>query len=484
MNVLLINPPARSITNEPIIVPPLGLLYLAAMLEKESIKVSILDAFAERMTWETFEKELKAIQADIIGISGMTPVIDVYQKAIQIARKYCKYIIMGGPHVSAYRSKIFIDIPEVDYALIGEAEYTFISLIECLESNNFKAITKIPGIVSRDYCNPEPPIITDVNSLPFPARHLIPINKYRYSLSHYKPVFTLITSRGCPYQCIFCDKTISGSKYRARSADNVIAEIEDIVSKYNAKSIIIYDDLFTIDKKRTIEICRKIIEKNLKIEWKCEGRVDRIDEEMLAWMKKAGCSLIAYGVESGNLNSLKFLKKNFTPQQTEKAFKLTRQNKIKTLAYFILGIPIETYKEALQSIDFAINIKPDFIQFSLLSPTFGTELYQIAQEKGWYKEIEVKDLLGKDKKRAVIETPEWTEDKLRKIIRVAYFKFYFRPTYIIPKIVQALFSKKLFNYTKQGIIILIWYLNSLYTQLIIKLKKSNIPKEAKNAKRI
>lgn len=451
MNVLLINPPARCISMEPIIVPPLGLLYLAAMCEKESINVSVLDAFALRMTWEKFEKELRSLQPDIIGISSMTPVIDVYEKAAQIARKYCKYIIMGGPHISAYRSRIFIDIPEVDYGLAGEAEQTFISLIECLQQNNFKAISKIPGIISRDYCNPSAPTIKDVDSLPFPARHLTPIKKYTYSLSKYQPVFTMMTSRGCPYQCIFCDKTVSGSKYRPRSPENVIAEIEHLVSNYYAKSIIIYDDLFTIDKKRTIEICKQIINKKIKIEWKCEGRVDRIDDEMLEWMKKAGCSTIAYGVESGNIESLKFLKKNFTPQQIQNAFKLTKKYKIKTLAYFILGIPNESYKKALKSINFAININPDYIQFSLLSPTYGTELYKLAQKESWYSQIDAKDPLGKDKKRSVLITPEWTEEKLRKIIKIAYLKFYFRFSYIFSKILQISSYKNFLNNIKQAL---------------------------------
>ena len=451
MNVLLINPPARSISTEPIIVPPLGLLYLAAMLEKESINVAVLDAFALRMSWDKFESELRTLQPDIIGISSMTPVIDVYKKAVQIARKYCKYIIMGGPHISAYRSKIFIDIPEVDYAIAGEAEYTFISFFENLKQNNFRAISKIPGIISRDYCSAEIPTVEDVNSLPFPARHLTPFKKYSYSLSKYEPVFTMMTSRGCPYQCIFCDKTVSGSKYRPRSPENVTAEIEHLVSNYNAKSIIIYDDLFTIDKKRTIEICKQIINKKLNIEWKCEGRVDRIDDEMLEWMKKAGCSMIAYGVESGNIESLKFLKKSFTPEQIQNAFQLTRKHKIKALAYFILGIPNESYKEALKSIDFAINIKPDYIQFSLLSPTYGTELYKLAQKEAWYSEIDVKDPLGKDKKRAVLITPEWTEEKLQKIIKIAYFKFYFRFSYIFSKLFQIYSSKNFLNNIKQAV---------------------------------
>lgn len=145
----------------------------------------------------------------------------------------------------------------------------------------------------------------------------------------------MFTSRGCPYNCIFCDKSIFGSKWRARSPENIINELKDIVATLGVKTIIFYDDLFTVNKERAINICRGIIDAGLKITWKCEGRVNLVDEELLGWMKKAGCKMIAYGVESGNQRGLDYLNKNTTPAQIKRAFNLTHQAGIKTMAYFI-----------------------------------------------------------------------------------------------------------------------------------------------------
>ncbi len=197
----------------------------------------------------------------------------------------------------------------------------------------------------------------------------------------------MITSRGCPYHCIFCDKSIFGSKWRARSSQNVLEEIEEIVKDFKIKSIIIYDDLFTLNKQRVIEICQGILERGLRVEWKCEGRVDRVDAEMLRWMKKAGCSLIAYGVESGNQIGLDYLQKKITLAQIRQAFELTHKAGIRPMAYFILGIPVETFEQGLKTIEFARELKPEYAQFSILSPYKGTKLYEEAKAKGWYREV-------------------------------------------------------------------------------------------------
>lgn len=461
IKVLLINPPPRKRGFETIVVPPLGLLYLAATLKNNNIFVSILDAFALNLSWNEFENKVKEFKADIIGIGGMTPVIDVYERAIKLCRKYCKFLIMGGPHLSAYKQSIFKEIPEIDYGIVGEAEYSFLNLIKCLRENNYDDIYKIPGVLTKDFYKGDIAKVNNLDEIPFPARDLIPISKYHYSIGKYNPVFTMMTSRGCPYQCIFCDKTVFGSKWRARSPENVVDEIEEIIKKYKGKYIIFYDDLFTVNKKRVISICKLIIERGLKIEWKCEGRVDRVDEEMLEWMKKAGCSVIAYGIESGNQESLNYLRKNFNVEHIENAFYLTKKMGIKILAYFILGIPNENYSEALKSIDFACKLNPDYIQFSLLSPTYGTRLYSEAIQKGWYREIDAKDPLGKDIKRAVLISPEWTEDKLKKIIKIAYRKFYYRPSYIFSRIKQINSFGLLINTIKQGLKLSYWLLRTI-----------------------
>ena len=443
MHILLINPPPRNIKKEDIVVPPLGLAYIASVLEASGHHMEILDAFTLQQTWADFEESIKHRKPEIVGLGGMTPVIDNTIRAAKICRKYCRYMVAGGPHVTVYIREIFQQIPELDFAVFGEGEYTFLELADALEKGD--ELTDIKGLATRKGVNQPRELQKNLDTMPFPARHLLPNQLYRYPLSKDRQVTTMFTSRGCPYHCIFCDKSIFGSIWRPRSAKNVVDEMEEIVNEYKLHSIIIYDDLFTVSKNRVIEICKDILQRNLKISWKCEGRVDIIDEDVLMWMKKAGCSIIAYGVESGNQKSLYYLNKKTTIRQIEQTFEMTRRSGIKTMSYFILGIPVETYDEALHTIDFAKKIKTDFAQFSILSPFPGTKLYEEAVDKGWYREISAQNPMDKDLKRPVIISENWSENKLEKIIKTAHNDFYLRPKYILRRLFQIRNIRELFN---------------------------------------
>jgi len=235
-----------------------------------------------------------------------------------------------------------------------------------------------------------------------------------------------------------------------------VDEIEEIINEYKTNSIIIYDDLFTVNKERVIEICKGILQKKLKISWKCEGRVDIVDMEVLEWMKKAGCSMIAYGVESGNQKCLEYLNKKTTIRQIEQAFEKTRRAGIKTMGYFILGIPVETYEESLHTIDFAKKIKADFAQFSILSPFPGTQLFSEAINKDWYKEIDAQNPMDKDLKRPVIISENWSEEKLKEIIKVAHRRFYLTPGYIIKNFLKINNIKQLISMAQLGLKVFKW----------------------------
>jgi radical SAM superfamily enzyme YgiQ (UPF0313 family) len=316
---------------------------------------------------------------------------------------------------------------------------------------------EIPGFVGPEIFNPPGKFIQDLDGIPFPARHLLPNPLYRYALWPGKKVTTMITSRGCPYRCIFCDKSIFGSKWRARSAKNVLDEMEQIVKDLKIRSIIIYDDLFTLDKHRVQEICEGILARGLRFEWKCEGRVDRVDEEMLRWMKKAGCSLIAYGVESGNEIGLDFLRKGITLPQIRRAFELTRKAEIRPMAYFILGIPVETFEQGLRTIELAKELNPDYAQFSILSPYRGTKLYEEAKAKGWYAEVEANNPFDKDQKRPVLLSENWSADALKEVLRLAHRKFYFRPGYILKRLREIRGFRQLRPLWSVGCGVLRWY---------------------------
>lgn len=454
MKILLIQPPPRCIEQESIIVPPLGLAYLAATLEKKGYDVSVLDAFALQQSWTDFENSVKAADADVIGIGGMTPVIDNTYRAMKICRPYCKHLIIGGPHATIFKESIFEKAPEADFAVYGEGEETFAELADRLSLA--KGADGIAGTVNRRAVNPPRSLIQNLDHLPFPARHLLPNDRYNYIFAKRKMVTTMFTSRGCPYQCIFCDKSVFGSKCRFRSSENVLDEIGEILDRFKDVSIIFYDDLFTLDKERVIRICEGILGRGFKFDWKCEGRVDRIDSEMLGWMKKAGCSMIAYGVESGNQAGLDYLKKNTKVETIRKAFSLTHQSGIGTMAYFILGIPVETFEDEIRTINFAKEIDPDYAQFSVLSPFPGTELYEMAIKDGSYREISAKSPADKDLKKPAILSSNWDEKKLNDILIKAHQGFYFRPKYLMKKLMSIHSLGDLKRFLTAGLKVLFW----------------------------
>jgi anaerobic magnesium-protoporphyrin IX monomethyl ester cyclase len=432
MSILLIQPPSRTLKREELVVPPLGLAYLASTLEREGRRVKILDALALGMTWGEFEAEVKKQKPDLIGLGGMTPTIDNTLRAIRACRPYTRTVVVGGPHVSVLQQEFFRECPEADFGVVGEGEKAFAGLVKRLEEG--KDPWEVPGVVGPEKANPPGDFIEDLDSLPFPSRHLLPNRAYRYALWPGKKITTLITSRGCPYHCIFCDKSVFGSRWRPRSPENVLDEMEQVVKDFKIRSMILYDDLFTLNKQRVMQLCLGILERGLRIEWKCEGRVDRVDAEMLGGMKKAGCTLIAYGVESGNQEGLDYLRKKTTLSQIRRAFALTHKAGIRPMAYFILGIPVETFEGGLRTIEFAKELKPEYAQFSILSPYKGTDLYEEAKSKRWYREVEANNPFDKDRKRPVLLSENWTEETLQEILKEAHRRFYFRGGYILNRL--------------------------------------------------
>jgi radical SAM superfamily enzyme YgiQ (UPF0313 family) len=432
MKVLLLNPPARQQTAESLVVPPLGLAYLAAVLKKAGYQVAIKDAFAEGWSWPDLERFLKAERPRILGLSSMTPIVDLAYQAARLARPYVATIVMGGPHASVWREQVFQQCPEVDYLVIGEGEETVLELMDALAAG--RAPAGLPGLRGRNFTGPPRPLLSDLDALPFPARELLPLERYYYPLAKRNRVTTLFTSRGCPYHCIFCDKSVFGSRWRARSAANILAEIDEIVQRFQIHSVIIYDDLFTLDKDRLEAVCEGILKRPYRVDWKCESRVNLVDRGTLALMKRAGCTMIAYGVESGNQHGLDYLGKKFTLEEVRRAFALTHEAGLETMAYFILGLPVESYAEELKTIALAREINPTYAQFSTLSPFYGTRLYEEALAKGWYREVSAHNPMDKDLKRPVVMAPQWDEASLQRILRQAHLSFYLRPGYILKRL--------------------------------------------------
>ena len=271
----------------------------------------------------------------------------------------------------------------MDVIIRGEGEKTIVELMKALQEGP-DLMDQVLGITYRKgnciKSNPTRPPILGLDSLPFPAFNLLPMEKYRLHppFGRRTPAMPIITSRGCPYRCIFCSKSVFGKKYRANSPSYVVDEILFLKQKFGIEEIKFYDDSFTLDRKRIFEICRLLKKEKIDIEWTCETRVNLVDSDLLSVMKDAGCYMIEYGVESGVQEILCNLKKDITLKETVEAFDSTHKLGIETVAYFMLGAPEETVETISKTIEFAKKLDPDFAQFSILTPLPGTELFDLA----------------------------------------------------------------------------------------------------------
>ncbi len=371
MNVLLVRPPRRDSRDISLKVPPIGLAYIAGSLREAGIAVDVLDALGLDLSWDAFAQAVRMRRPDVVGIGAMTPTADIAARAARVCRPYTDRIVLGGPHPTAVGAKVLEEMPEVDALVLGEGEQSFPELIQTWERGD----TALPqGICMRgvEFSPRSPP--SDVDALAWPARDLLPNARYRYLLASRSRFTTMITSRGCPFRCSFCDRSVGGRRWRARSAESVVDELEHVVDRFGVGFISFYDDNFTFKPSRVAEICELILSRGIDVEWKCEGRVDNTDPELLRLMRAAGCRLIAFGVESGNEASLRRLRKDIDLSESRRAFAQTREAGIRSLAYMILGVPGETANEVRKSSAFAREIGADYVQFSTLAAYPGTSL--------------------------------------------------------------------------------------------------------------
>jgi len=462
MKVLLVNPPPLDRVPARIVTPPLGVLYLAASLKARGIEARVIDAEALGLGLERVVFEARQMKPDLIGVTGMSPTVTASYQALSALRPEAGRLALGGAHASAQGQSVFEDCPvELDFAVCGESEEIFPKLVSRLAGGAELHELDLPGVLVRGGSSAPPwPVVKDLDSLPFPDLSQVPHSRYRHPLFGSEPVTSIITSRGCPYRCIFCDKHVSGSRYRSRSPENVLAEIEQIVFKSGVRSLIIYDDLFTLDPDRVSRICEGILGRGLRIRWKCEGRVNRVDPDLLGLMKAAGCQMIAYGVETVTPRGLEFLRKDITPEQVREAFALTREAGIQSLGYFMLGIPGETIEEERETVRFAVSLGADFAQFGVLSPFPGTELYELAREKGWLSEAPARGPAERGSRRPVILDGYWTLDKLDRMVREAHRRFYFRAGYLARRLLRVRSAGEFAAMLGQGIRLGWWWLRS------------------------
>jgi len=433
MKITLINPPHVSGVYS---APPLGLAYIASMLIFEGHDVKIIDAPVMSYDFSNIKKKVKIHDPDVIGITAMTPTINSALMTANVLSSLQVPIIMGGPHPTVMANEILEKNENVDFVVRGEGELTMIELVETLKQNKFSEIKKIKGLTFRKnkkiIATPNRPFIEDLDKLPFPAFNLLPLKKYRQRVGRPSNFLTIITSRGCPFRCSFCSKSVFGKKYRFRSPENIFKEIIHLIDTYKIKEIVFYDDVFTLNRKRILDLCDLIIKNKIDIPWRCETRTDLVDEFLLMKIKKAGCYLIAYGVESGSSKLLKVIKKDITKQQIRKAFKITKKAGIETMGYFMVGIPGESEKTIKETLNFAIELEPDHVQFSLATPFPDTELFRMVEDKiskDWSKFVYFGDFSSKNYGSLYSEQ---LISQYKNLIK----KFYFRPSYVIKRLLK------------------------------------------------
>lgn len=438
LKVALVYPPYGAVRNEPGIktvkenygiFPSLSLLYVAGILEGAGCDVIFIDAHAEDLTLEQTVARLRAFGPSFIGYTLTTYLFFQSMDWIKAIKEQVDVpVIVGGVHLSIYPRET-LGYPEIDYAVTGEAERSLPDLMAALVDGG--DLSSVRGVA---YKRPDGAVVVtpaardvDVDDAPYPARHLIDNSIYYSFISQYRNFTCFITSRGCPYKCIFCEQ---GSKpFRARSPKNVVDELELCVKEHGIRELDFFDSSFTIRKQRVIEICEEINRRKLDIVWAARTRVDCITDDVLKAMRRAGCNRIYYGIESGNREILQTLKKSTSLEMYRDVVSLTKKNDINTFGYFMVGNPYETEATIRQTIRLALELDLDYAQFSKVTAMPATEMYTLLlKETGrdyWREHIEA----GTDED---IPRPlcDMSDAEIQRWTRLAYLRFYYRPKYI------------------------------------------------------
>lgn len=447
MKVLLINAPCENkiIANNPPVIeeerginPPLGLLYIAGYLERHANHdIKIIDSQVDGLSYPELKSKIEELKPDVVGVTAMTLTLVDVVKTINLVKELDKNIqvVLGGPHVFLFPEET-INLGNVDYAVLGEGEESFKGLLDYLGDK--RKLREVPGLVFKDnggiVNTGFRPLIKDLDGIPFPARHLTPYKKYYSILAKRSPVTTIFTSRGCPFQCSFCARPHLGKRFRTQSAKRVVDELEEC-TKMGICEFLFYDDTFTVDRKRVIDICNEIVKRKLDIGWDMRSRVDTVDEEVIRHLKMAGCQGIHYGVEAGTEKILKVLNKGITLDQVKKTFNFTKRYRIPILAYYMVGNPTETKEDIYETFRVMRMLNSDYAHITIFTPFPGTDIYLDGLRKGVFK----KDYWREFSKNPTPDfvAPHWdevfTREELNVLLVKGYKSFYMRPLYALKK---------------------------------------------------
>ena len=414
--------------------PPLGLLYLESYLHQSyDCDIKILDCIVSEIGYKEIRRYISEEKPDIVGITSFTSVMYDLLKVASIIKEVSPEtkVIVGGAHATIYPIET-ASLPNIDAVAIGDGEVTFAELVRKIALNTsidgIKGIAfKINGNVvmtgNREYNK-------DLDSLPFPDRTKVPYQKYTCSIGREKVMTTVMSSRGCPFRCTFCNSP--EKSYRVRSPQNIILELEKI-NKLGIKEVFFFDDLFNINKKRVLEICTLIKEKRLQLRWSFRGRINGIDEELVKALKESGCERIQFGIETGSDEEMKLLRKKLTTSEVRRVVSICSDLGITTTGSFMIGLPGDTIDKIKNRFRFAEGLGLDYVQYAVLIPYPYTEVYKEGIRRGFFGTDVWLEYAKKPQPDFI--PPIWEEfvkrDELYRLLNKGFRSFYFRPKFII-----------------------------------------------------
>jgi len=414
--------------------PPMGLLYISSYLKKYNCSVKLVDLQLLNNPLKEVKNIIIKDKPAYVGFSWMSPSSEHIIKIIRVIKNIDKdiLIIVGGATPTALVNEA-IRLDEIDIAVYGEGEETMLDLLEKKNLNEIKGIAYKQN--KKIMINPPRKPITNLDSLPFPDYDAIRLDK---TYPHFGGVFFprrigIIASRGCPYKCTFCAENIVTNESRVRSPKNIVDEVEYLYTRYNIRRFEFYDHLFTVNRDRTIKICNEIIKRKLKIKWIINSRVDNVDKELLKILKMAGCYYIIFGIESGNQNILRRIKKDTSIPQIKNAIKMTKKVGLKACGVFIIGLPYENDETIKQTINLAKELPLDYAIFNIFRPFPGTKIFESVKKQKGIKILGNNPIKSKTIDYIKIELPAVSRKKLLEFRKQAYKKFYLRFGFLFKK---------------------------------------------------
>ncbi len=429
VKISLVNPPPLKGVYRHQLYLPMGLAYLAAVLEKNGHEVTMIDCPALDMDLEQLKTKLVSIEPNVVGITSMTPTIQSALLSAAAAKEVCPdtMIILGGPHATFMDKQVLTEESAVDIVVRGEGEETLLELAKNVF--NSKGFNRIDGITFRNngqiIRTPNRPFIQNLDQLPRPAYRYFPLEKYRLFGRKMLPI---MTSRGCPSQCSFCTTArMFGKAFRARSPKSIVDELEWLRDVHGADAFSFYDDTFTLDKKRALKICEEIKDRKIGLPWDCQTRVSQVSKELLLRMREADCQQVFFGVESGCQKILNAVRKGTTVEQNEKAIRLAKDAGLFVAVSVIIGYPGETKGMLQETIDLISKAEPDDVYICVATPYPGTELRKIVEEMGW----EMSNDWGQyDTITPVFANPNLSSEEVRKL-RTSFYNSFYSPKYVL-----------------------------------------------------